>query len=60
MEAGFDTNVDVEATFPGSSHVTSTGTIETTILVNEELVPINIEKIPCNYTLFKLVSIVRL
>ena len=46
---------DVEATFPGSSRVTSMGTIETMFLVNEEIVPIKIEKILGNYTLFKLV-----
>jgi len=34
------------ASFPGSSHVTSTGTLETTFLVDENLVPIKIEKIP--------------
>ena len=49
---------DVEAAFSGSSHVTRTGTIETTFLVNEELVPINIEKTPDNYILFKLVFII--
>ena len=58
MEVGFDTNVDAEATFPGSSRVTSMGSIVTTFLVNEELVPINIEKILGNYTLFKLVFII--
>ena len=38
-------NVDVEAKFPRSSHVTSTSSIETPFLVNEELIPIKIEKI---------------
>ena len=48
----------VEATFLGSSRVTSAGTIQTTFLVDEELVPIKIEKIPGNYTLFKLVFVI--
>ena len=51
-------NVDVEATFPGSSHVTSMGSIETTFLVNADLIPINIENIQGNYTLFKLFFII--
>ena len=55
MEAGFDTNVDVEAAFPGSSHVTSTGSIVCTFSVNEEMVPIEIERIPGHYILFNLV-----
>ena len=58
MEEGFDTNADVEATFPGSSHVTSTGSILTTFLVNDELIPIKIEKILGNYRLFNLVFII--
>ena len=54
MDVGFGTNVDAEVTFPRSSHVTSTGSIVTTFLVNDELVPIKIEKIPSNYRLFNL------
>ena len=48
----------VEATFPESSCVTSTGSIETTFLVNKELVPIKIENILCNCILFNLVFII--
>ena len=52
--ANQDQGVDAEedsiditiASFPRSSHVTSTGTLETTFLVDENLVPIKIEKIP--------------
>ena len=58
VEAGFDTNADAEATSLGSFRVTSTGSIVTTFLVNDELVPINIEKIPGNYKLFNLVFII--
>ena len=47
---------DVEA-FPGSSHVTSTGSIKCT-LVNEELVSIKIERIPSHYRLFNLFFII--
>ena len=49
-EEGVDVGLDrdVEA-FPGSSHVTSTGSIKCTFLVNEELVPIKIERIPSHY-----------
>ena len=36
VDAGLDTNVDVEASFPKSSHVTSTGSIVTTFLVNDD------------------------
>ena len=49
---------NVEATFPGSSCVTSIGSIVTTFLVNEELVPIKIENISGNYRLFNLVFII--
>ena len=42
VDAGLDR--DMEA-FPGSSRVTSTGSIVFTFLVNEELVPIKIERI---------------
>ena len=55
VDAGLDR--DVEA-FPGSSHVTSTGSIVCTFLVNEELVPIKIERIPGHYRLFNLVFII--
>ena len=58
VEAGFDNNVDVEATFPGYSHVTSMGSIVTTFLVSEEIIPINIENIPGNYRLFNLFFII--
>ena len=46
-EEGVDAGLDryVEA-FPGSSRVTSIGSIVCTFLVNEELVPIKIERIP--------------
>ena len=49
-EEGVDVGLDrvVEA-FPVSSHVTSTGSIMCTFFVNEELVPIKIERIPCHY-----------
>ena len=57
MDAGLDR--DVEA-YPGSSHVTSTGSIKCTFLVNEEMVPIKIEKIPGDYGLFNLVFIICL
>ena len=49
VDAGLDR--DVEA-FPGYSHVTRTDSIVCTFLVNEELIPIKIEKIPCDYRLF--------
>ena len=55
VDAGLDR--DVEA-FPGSSHVNSTGSILCSILVNEELVPIKIERIPGHYRLFNLVFII--
>ena len=58
VDVGFDTNADVEETFPGSSHVTSTGSIVTTFLVNEELIPIEIENIPSDYRLFNLFFII--
>ena len=54
VDAGLDTNVDVEVAFPGSSHVTSTGSIVTTFFVNEEGIPIKIEKILGDYRLFNL------
>ena len=51
-EEGVDVGLDrdVEA-FPRSSRVTSTGSIVCTFLVNEELVPIKIERIPGHYNL---------
>ena len=52
MDAGLDRDVE---TFPGSSRVTSTGSIVCTFLVNEELVPVKIERIPGHYRLFILV-----
>ena len=55
VDAGLDR--DVEA-FPGSSRVTSTGSIVCTFLVNEELVLINIERIPVHYRLFNLFFII--
>ena len=55
VEEGSDTNADAKAAFLGSSHVTSTCSIVTTFLVNEELIPIKIEKILGNYRLFNLV-----
>ena len=58
VEVGYETNADVEATFPRSSHVTSTSSIETTFFMNEELVSTNIENILGNYTLFNLVFII--
>ena len=42
-EHDFDATVP---TFSGSFHVTSTGTFETTFLVDEELIPYKMEKIP--------------
>ena len=55
VDAGLDR--DVEA-FPGSSHVTSTGSIVCTFLVSEELDPIKIERIPSHYRLFNLFFII--
>ena len=55
VDAGLDR--DVEA-FPGSSRVTSSGSIVCTFLVNEELVPIKIERIPGHYRLFNLFFII--
>ena len=58
-EEGVDARLDREVdAFPGSSRVTSTGSVVTTFLVNEELVPIKIENIPGDYRLFNLVSII--
>ena len=49
-EEGVDVGLarDVKA-FPGSSRVTSSGSIVCIFLVNEKLVPINIERIPGHY-----------
>ena len=58
VDAELASNADVEIAFPGFSCVTSTGSIETKNLLNEELVPIKIEKIPGNYTMFKSMSII--
>ena len=58
MDALLYTNIDAEAAFPGSSRVTSTGSVVTTFLVNEKLVPIKIERIPSHYRLFNLVIII--
>ena len=58
VDAGLDNNVDAEVAFPGSSHVTSIGSIVTTFLVNDELIPIKIEKISGDYRLFNLVIII--
>ena len=55
MDARLDREVDE---FPVSSRVTSTGSVVTTFLVNEELVPIKIENIPGDYRLFNLVFII--
>ena len=54
-DAGLDRDVDA---FPGSSHVTRIGSIVCTFLVNEQLVPIKIERIPGDYILFNLVFII--
>ena len=58
-EEGVDVGLDrdVEA-FPESSRVTRTGSIVCTLLVNEELVSIKIERIPSHYRLFNLVFII--
>ena len=55
MDVGLDREVGA---FPRSSRVTSTSSIVTKFLVNEELVPIKIEKIPGDYRLFNLVFII--
>ena len=58
-EEGVDVELDREVdAFPGSPHVTSTSSVVTTFLVNKELVPIKIEKIPSDYRLFNLVLII--
>jgi hypothetical protein len=41
-----ESSIDIsQEAFPGSSHVISVGTIQTTFLVDENIVPIKIEKI---------------
>ena len=55
VDAGLDRDVEE---FPRSSHVTSNGSIKCTFLVNEELVPIKIERIPSHYRLFNLVFLI--
>ena len=55
VDVGLDREVDA---FLGSSRVTSTVSIVTTVLVNDDRVPINIENIPGNYRLFNLVFII--
>ena len=65
MPNGIDQEVDAEirnenaqATFLGSSRVTRTGTSETIFLVDDNLVPIIIEKIPSIYTLCNLLFVI--
>ena len=55
VDVGIYRDVDV---FPISSRVTSTGSIKFTFLVNEELVPIKIERILGHYRLFNLVFLI--
>ena len=58
-EEGVDARLDRDVVaFPESSHVTSTGSIKCTFLVNEELVPIKIERILGHYILFNLFFII--
>ena len=58
-EEGVDARLDRDVeSFPGSSRVTSIGSIVSIFLVNEELVPIKIERIPGHYILFNLVFII--
>ena len=48
-EEGVDARLDRDVEeFPGYSRVISTGSIKCTFLVNEDLVPIKIERIPCH------------
>ena len=56
-EKGVDANIsndNAQATFLGSSRVTSIGTLEKTFLVDKNIVPIKAHNIPCIYTLFNL------
>ena len=55
VDAGLDRD---EEAFPGSSRVTSTSSIVCTFLVNEELVPIKIERILGHYRLFNLFFVI--
>ena len=48
---------DVLAAFPGSSHITSTGTLPVTLVVTEDFVPIKIEKVPGTLKCFNYYSI---
>ena len=58
-EEGVDARLDRDVEeFPGSSRVTSTGSIKCTFFLNEELVPIKIERIPGHYRLFNLFFII--
>ena len=47
-------NDNAQVAFLGSSCVTRTSTLEETFLVDKNLVPIKIEKMPSIYTLFIL------
>ena len=61
IEWGADTEIindNSQATFPGSSRVTSMGTLETTFFVDKNIVPIQIENIPCIYTLLNLLFVI--
>ena len=51
-------NANSQATFPRSSCVTRKATLETTFLVEKNLVPINIENILGIYTFFNLLFII--
>ena len=60
-EQGVDAEIRIEnaqASFHGYSCVTNTGTLETTFLVDDNLVPIKIEKILGIYTLFNLLFVI--
>ena len=48
---------DVLAVFPGSSRITSTGTLPVTLVVIEDFVPIKIEKVPGTLKCFNYYSI---
>jgi hypothetical protein len=37
---------NIEACFPGSSHVTSTGTLSVTFLVDDDMIPMKIQRLP--------------
>ena len=60
-EQGVDGNIsdyNCQEAFLGSTPVTSMGTLERKFLVDENIVPIMIEKIPSIYTLFNLFFII--